>query len=89
MLNREQAAHHQAGTDEQHDGQGDLGYHEAGAQLAVTGGRVDALAGVLQAIVQVATNRVQSGRQSAQQGRGHGHADREEQYARIQRDDRL
>ena len=89
VLNGKQAAHHQASAYQQDNRKRDLRYDQSGSQLAVARGGIHALAGILQPIVQFAAYGVKRGGQSAEQGRDHGHANRKEQHAQVQRDDRF
>src|SRR6267154_1400785 len=89
IAKRYEAAHQQAGGDEQSERDGDFEHDNRIAQPAMGCATAGAFAAVAQRIVQVAANHLKRGREPKNNGGEDGTGQREGEHGNIQADDRF
>src|SRR5712675_3746612 len=89
IAKRYEAAHQQAGGDEQSERDGDCENDNCIAQTAVSCATAGAFAAVAQRIVQVSANHLKRGRESENDSGEDGTGQREGEHGKIQADDGL
>src|SRR5882724_1758312 len=89
IAERDEAAHQQAGGDEQSERHGDFQNHNGVAQTAVRAATAGAFAAVTQRIVQISANHLKRGREPENDGGKDGTGQREGEHGKVQADDRF